>query len=72
MKNAFYLILKALFVFKIYTFLSWLFSDVEKTTWLECTINFKIYDATAWLTKNYNTHMVQYLTKWRQPGNGIW
>ena len=30
MKNGFYLILKALFVLKIFTFLSWLFGYVEK------------------------------------------
>ena len=35
MKNAFYFILKALFVFKIFKFLSWLFGPVEKTIWLE-------------------------------------
>ena len=31
MKNAFYFILKALFVLKIFRFLSWLFDHVEKT-----------------------------------------
>ena len=31
MKNAFYFTLKALFVFKIFKFLSWLFGHVEKT-----------------------------------------
>ena len=35
MKNAFYFILKALFVLKIFKFLSWLFGNVEKTAWLE-------------------------------------
>ena len=35
MKNAFYFILKALFILKIFKFLSWLFRHVEKTTWLE-------------------------------------
>ena len=35
MKNAFYFILKALFVFKILKLLSWLFEHVEKTAWLE-------------------------------------
>ena len=34
-KNRFYFILKALFVLKIFKFLSWLFGHVEKTTWLE-------------------------------------
>ena len=31
MKNAFYFILKALFVFKIFELLSWVFGGVEKT-----------------------------------------
>ena len=35
MKNAFYFILKALFVLKIFKFLSWVFGHVEKTAWLE-------------------------------------
>ena len=35
MKNAFYSILKALFVLKIFEFLSWPFGHIEKTTWLE-------------------------------------
>ena len=34
-KNAFYLILKALFILNIFKFLSWLFAYVEKTAWLE-------------------------------------
>ena len=33
MKNAFYLMLKALFVLKIFKFLSWIFGHVEKTAW---------------------------------------
>ena len=35
MKVAFYFILKALFVLKIFKFLSWLFGHAEKTAWLE-------------------------------------
>ena len=35
MKNAFYFVLKALFVLKIFRFLSWLFGHVDKTAWLE-------------------------------------
>ena len=57
-KNAFYVTLQALFVLKIFKFLSWLFGHVDKTTWLERKVNFEIYDVTAWLTKNYNTHIV--------------
>ena len=26
-------------------------------------VNFKTYDVTNWLTKNYNTRIAQYLTK---------
>ena len=35
MKNAFYLILKALFVLKIFKILSWVFGHIEKTALLE-------------------------------------
>ena len=35
MKNDFYFILKALFILKIFKFLSWLLGHLEKTTWLE-------------------------------------
>ena len=62
MKNAFYFTLKALFILKVLKFLSSLFSHAEKMTWLE-RFNFKIYDVTAWLTNNYNTHIAQYLKK---------
>ena len=34
-KNAFYFILKAFFVLKIFKFLSWFFGHLEKATWLE-------------------------------------
>ena len=35
MKNAFYFILKAIFVLRIFKFFSWLFGHEEKTAWLE-------------------------------------
>ena len=35
MKNAFYFTVKAIFVLKIFKFLSWLFGHVEKTAGLE-------------------------------------
>ena len=35
MKNAFYYILKALFVLNLFKFLSWHFGHVEETAWLE-------------------------------------
>ena len=34
-------------------------------------VNFEIYDVTPWLTKNYKTHIAQYLTNQRQPDNEI-
>ena len=57
MKNAFYFNLKALFVLKIFKFLSRLFGHLGKT------VNFKIHDVTTWFTNNCNTHIAQYLTK---------
>ena len=63
MKNAFYLTLKVLFVLKTFKFLSWLSGHVEKRLDLDDKSNFKIYDVTTWETNNYNTHIVQYLTK---------
>ena len=59
MKNAFHSILKALFVIKIFQFLSWIVGHVEKATWLD-NVYFKIYDVTTWLTNYYNTHIGQY------------
>ena len=54
MKNAFYFTAKALFVLKIFKFLSFVLN------FWSC---FKIYYAATWLTNNYNTHIAQYLTK---------
>ena len=61
MKNAFYFILKPLFVLKIFKFLSWLFRHVEKLLDEKGKLNFRIYEVTAWLIKNFNTHIPQYL-----------
>ena len=60
-KNAFYFMLKALFVFEIFTFLSWLFGYVEKRLDKKVMVNFKIYDFTDWTRNNYNTHIAQYI-----------
>ena len=62
MKNAFYFILKALFVLKIFKPLSWVLGHVEKWLDQKVKVNFGIYDVIAWLTKNYNTHIDQYFT----------
>ena len=48
MKNVFWLIFKALFIFEIFTFLSWLFGHVEKQLDKKAKVNFKIYDVTDW------------------------
>ena len=74
MKNAFYSILKALFVLKILKFLSWHFCHVEKTAWVERRHSMTPleYEATAWLSKNYNTHIARYLTNRIKPANEIW
>ena len=57
MKNAFYFTLKALFVYEIFTFLTWLFGYVEKRLDKKVMLNFKISDATDWATNNDNTHI---------------
>ena len=61
MKNAFHFNSKALFVLKILTFLSWLFVHAAKRLNYKDKVNFKIYDVTAWLTDNCDTHIPQYL-----------
>ena len=55
--------LKALFIFEIFTFLPWLFAYVEKRLDEKAKINFKIYDVTDWTTNNSNTHISQYLKR---------
>ena len=32
----------------------------------------KNYDVKIWLTSNYNIHIAQYVTKYRQPDYEIW
>ena len=56
-KNSFYFASKAVFVLKIFKFLSWLFGHVAK--WLDKkeNVNFKLYGVTAWLTNNCNTNI---------------
>ena len=63
MKNAFYFMLKPLFVLEIFKFLFWRFGYVEKRLHKKAKVNFKIYDVTDWTTNNYNTDIVQYLKK---------
>ena len=61
MKNAFYFMLKAIFILKIFKCLSWVFGLVEKMYWLK-TYYFEISDVTTWLPNNYNTHFATWLT----------
>ena len=62
-KNAFYFMLKALFVLEIWRFMYWLFGYIEYYLNKAAKINFKIYDVTDWIANNYNTHIVHYLKK---------
>ena len=61
MKNAFYFVLKVLFVLEIFTFLFRLFGYVKKRLDKETVVNFIVYDVTDWTTNNYNAHIAQYL-----------
>ena len=63
MKNTFYFTIKALFVLKIFKFLSWLFGHVKKWLDKKDKDNFKIYDVITWEANNYNTLITQYLKK---------
>ena len=55
--------LKALFVLKIFTFLSRSFSEVRKRLDKIAKFNFKIYELKGWEANSYNTHIAQYLRK---------
>ena len=61
LKNAFYLTLKALFVLKIFKFLSSHFSLVEKL--LDQKNSFEVYYGTAWERNNCTAHFDQYLKR---------
>ena len=63
MKNAFYFILKALFIIKIFKYLSRLFDPVGKMARMKSKFNFTIRDVTPWFINNYNTHIAKNLTK---------
>ena len=63
MKNAFYFMLKALFVLEIFTFLSRPFGYLEKRFDEKAVINFKNYDVTDWTKNNYSAQTTQYLKK---------
>ena len=58
MKNAFYFILKVIFIFQIFKVFSDLFGHVGK--WL---FSLKVYETIDWETDNYNTEVTQHLMK---------
>ena len=58
MKNAFYFTLKTLFILS-----PGCFGHVEKQLDKKDKVILKNYDVTIWLTKRYDTHIVQYLKK---------
>ena len=55
--------LKALFVIKIFTFLSQLFGHVKNQLDKKAKVNFNIRNATDWTANNYNTHIAAYLKR---------
>ena len=63
MKNALSFTSKALFVLKIFKFLSRLFGHVAKRLDKKDKVNFRFYDVTAWLKDNRNAHIAQYFEK---------
>ena len=63
MKNGFYFILKVIFFFRIFKFCLDLLGDVDKRLDKKAEINFKSYDFTTWLRKNYNIWTAKYLKK---------
>ena len=67
-----YLILKALFVFKMFKVLSWLFDDIRKRLYKKAKVDLKIYDVYSWEPNNRNANITQYLKKQRTSGNEIW
>ena len=58
-KNAFYFMLKAIFVVEISKFLSWLLGYVEKRFDKKAKVNFKIYDVTYWTTNTYDIRITE-------------
>ena len=54
MKNAFYFMLEAYFVPKVFKILSFLFGHVGKRLDEKAMFNFKVYDVTDWIINNYN------------------
>ena len=62
MINAFYFMLKALFILEIFTFLPWFFGYVEKRLDKKAKVNCKIY-VTGETANNHNKSITQNLKK---------
>ena len=62
-KKKIYFTFKALFLLKMFEFLSLFFGHVAKRLDKKDTVNFKFYDVTAWLTNYLNPHIAQYFKK---------
>ena len=67
MKNAFYFILKAVFVLKIFNFFylnySGLFHHIKNRLDYKDKANFKIHDVTTWLAKICNRHILPNISR---------
>ena len=70
MKNAFYFILKALFVLKIFQLLSWLSGNIKKISLIR-KANFENYDVTAWnITREiWNWNVTREIMEWLMEYN---
>ena len=60
-KNAFYFILKSLFLFKMFRICPDFFGHVRKWLDKKAKVNFQIYDVATWEKSNYNTYIAQHL-----------
>ena len=56
-KNAYFFMLKALFILEMFTFLYLPFDYAEKRLDKKPMVNFEIYGVTDWTSNNYNTHI---------------
>ena len=65
-KNALHFMLKALFDFEKFTFLSRLFDEVEKLLHEKARVNFKVYGVTEWRVYYYK-HILSNIS--RSKGN---
>ena len=65
-KNALHFMLKALFDFEKFTFLSRLFGEVEKLLHEKARVNFKVYGVTEWRVYYYK-HILSNIS--RSKGN---